>query len=44
MLEKKLIAGMYGFNRLMHLLLALALGIACAMVIWKQARRFCTPG
>lgn len=34
MFEKKLIAGMYGFNRFMHLLLALALGIACAMVIW----------
>lgn len=34
MFEQKLIAGMNGFNRLIHLLLALALGIACAMVIW----------
>lgn len=34
MFEKKLIAGMNGFNRFIHLLLALALGIACAMVIW----------
>ncbi len=37
MFEKKLIAGMNGFNRLIHLLLALALGIACAMVIWDVA-------
>jgi len=34
MFEKKLIAGMNGFNRLIHVLLALALVIACAMVIW----------
>lgn len=34
MFEKKLIAGMNGFNRVIHLLLALALVIACAMVIW----------
>lgn len=34
MLEKKLIAGMKNFNQLIHVLLALALGIACLMVIW----------
>jgi uncharacterized membrane protein (DUF373 family) len=34
MFEKKLIAGMNGFNKLIHVLLALVLGIACAMVIW----------
>ncbi len=34
MFENKLISGMNGFNRLIHVLLALALGIACAMVIW----------
>lgn len=34
MFEDKLIAGMHGFNRFIHLLLALSLGIACAMVIW----------
>lgn len=34
MFEKKLISGMNGFNRFIHVLLALALGIACAMVIW----------
>jgi uncharacterized membrane protein (DUF373 family) len=34
MFEKKLIAGMKGFNRLIHVLLALALVIACGMVIW----------
>ncbi len=37
MFEQKLISGMNGFNRLIHLLLALALGIACAMVIWDVA-------
>ncbi len=34
MFEKKLVAGMQGFNWLMHVLLALALGIASVMVIW----------
>jgi len=34
MFEKKLISGMNGFNRFIHVLLALALVIACAMVIW----------
>lgn len=34
MFEKKLISGMNGFNRFIHLLLALALVIACTMVIW----------
>ncbi len=34
MFEKKLIAGMTGFNRFIHLLLAFALGVACATVIW----------
>lgn len=37
MFENKLIAGMNGFNKLIHVLLALALGIACAMVIWDVA-------
>lgn len=37
MFEQKLLAGMNGFNRVIHLLLALALGIACAMVIWDVA-------
>ncbi len=37
MFEQKLISGMNGFNRIIHLLLALALGIACAMVIWDVA-------
>jgi uncharacterized membrane protein (DUF373 family) len=37
MFERKLLAGMKGFNRIIHLLLALALGIACAMVIWDVA-------
>ena len=34
MFEKKLITGMHAFNKFVHILLALALGIACAMVIW----------
>lgn len=35
MFEQKLIAGMLGFNRFIHILLSLALAIACAMVIWN---------
>ncbi len=34
MLEKKLITGMKNFNQFIHVLLALALGVACVMVIW----------
>jgi uncharacterized membrane protein (DUF373 family) len=34
MFEQKLIVGMKNFNQLIHVLLALALGIACVMVIW----------
>ncbi|HEX5363489.1 MAG TPA: phosphate-starvation-inducible PsiE family protein [Gallionella sp.] len=34
MLEQKLITGMKNFNQLIHVLLALALGVACVMVIW----------
>jgi len=34
MFENKLISGMNGFNKIIHVLLALVLGIACAMVIW----------
>jgi len=34
MIEQKLIAGMKNFNQLIHVLLALALGVACMMVIW----------
>lgn len=34
MFEQKLITGMKNFNQLIHVLLALALGIACIMVIW----------
>ena len=34
MFDQKLIAGMLGFNRLIHILLSLALAFACAMVIW----------
>lgn len=33
MFEKKLIHGMKNFNQFIHLLLALALGVACVMVI-----------
>ena len=34
MLEQKLITGMKNFNQFIHVLLALALGVACVMVIW----------
>jgi len=34
MFEQKLISGMKNFNQFIHILLALALGIACVMVIW----------
>jgi uncharacterized membrane protein (DUF373 family) len=34
MFDQKLIAGMKSFNQLIHVLLALALGVACVMVIW----------
>jgi len=34
MFEQKLIASMKNFNQLIHVLLALALGVACVMVIW----------
>ena len=34
MLEQKLISGMKNFNQFIHVLLAVALGIACVMVIW----------
>lgn len=34
MFEKKLITSMKNFNQLIHVLLALALGVACVMVIW----------
>lgn len=34
MFEQKLINGMKNFNQLIHVLLALALGVACVMVIW----------
>jgi uncharacterized membrane protein (DUF373 family) len=34
MFETKLISGMKNFNQLIHVLLALALGVACVMVIW----------
>ncbi len=39
MFEQKLISGMNAFNKLIHVLLALALGIACAMVIWDVAAK-----
>ncbi len=39
MFEQKLISGMNGFNKLIHVLLALALAIACAMVIWDVAAK-----
>lgn len=32
--EQKLINGMKNFNQIIHVLLALALGVACVMVIW----------
>ncbi|MDD4929139.1 MAG: phosphate-starvation-inducible PsiE family protein [Gallionella sp.] len=34
MFEQKLISGMKNFNQFIHVLLALALGVACVMVIW----------
>lgn len=34
MFEQKLILGMKNFNQFIHVLLALALGVACVMVIW----------
>lgn len=34
MFEKKLISSMKNFNQFIHVLLAVALGIACVMVIW----------
>lgn len=34
MFEQRLINGMKNFNQLIHVLLALALGVACVMVIW----------
>jgi uncharacterized membrane protein (DUF373 family) len=34
MFEQKLIAGMKNFNQIIHVLLALALIVACVMVIW----------
>jgi uncharacterized membrane protein (DUF373 family) len=39
MFEQKLVSGMTGFNRLIHALLALALAIACAMVIWDAGQK-----
>jgi len=39
MLERKLIAGMKNFNQLIHVLLALALGVACVMVIWDFGQK-----
>jgi uncharacterized membrane protein (DUF373 family) len=37
MFEQKLVTTMKGFNKFIHVLLALALAIACAMVIWDVA-------
>lgn len=37
--EQKLIAYMKNFNQFIHVLLALALGIACVMVIWDFGSR-----
>lgn len=34
MFEKKLIGSMKNFNQFIHVLLAIALGVACVMVIW----------
>ena len=39
MFEQKLIASMKNFNQLIHVMLALALGIACLMVIWDFGAR-----
>lgn len=35
MFDQKLISSMQNFNRFIHVLLALALGVACVMVIWE---------
>ncbi len=39
MFEQKLIASMKNFNQFIHVLLAVALGIACVMVIWDFGAR-----
>ncbi|MFA6970810.1 MAG: phosphate-starvation-inducible PsiE family protein [Gallionella sp.] len=39
MFEQKLISSMKNFNQFIHVLLALALGIACVMVIWDFGAR-----
>jgi len=39
MFEQKLITGMKNFNQLIHVLLALALGVACVMVIWDFGQK-----
>lgn len=39
MFEQKLINGMKNFNQLIHVLLALALGVACVMVIWDFGQK-----
>lgn len=39
MFEQKLITSMKNFNQFIHILLAVALGIACVMVIWDFGAR-----
>jgi len=39
MFEQKLITSMKNFNQLIHVLLALALGVACVMVIWDFGQK-----
>ncbi|HLP98097.1 MAG TPA: phosphate-starvation-inducible PsiE family protein [Sideroxyarcus sp.] len=39
MFEQKLINGMKNFNQFIHVLLALALGVACVMVIWDFGQK-----
>ncbi len=39
MFEQKLITGMKNFNQVIHVLLALALGVACVMVIWDFGQK-----
>src|SRR5512135_1875703 len=39
MFEQKLITGMKNFNEFIHGLLALALGVACVMVIWDFGQK-----
>lgn len=39
MFEQKLITHMKNFNQFIHVLLALALGVACVMVIWDFGTR-----